>query len=126
VRRKLVEGLTATRPNFAALAQTWQHFYEEAGKDTAAQRMRVSLVIRLLVEALRRALRLSLGADVSGLDAAEEPRLRAFAERLGSERLLELIDRCVEADYHVERRVQLILVVESVLEPFTRPAAAPR
>src|SRR5205814_126478 len=63
VRRKLVEGLTATRPNFAALAQTWQHFYEEAGKDTAAQRMRVSLVIRLLVEALRRALRLSLGAD---------------------------------------------------------------
>jgi DNA polymerase-3 subunit delta' len=37
--------------------------------------------------------------------------------------LLELLDRCVEADYHVERRVQLILVVESVIEKFTRHAA---
>ena len=124
VRRKLVEGLTSSRPNFAALAKAWQHFYEEAGKDTAAQRLRVSLVIRLLVEALRRALRRALGADVSGLDPAEEPRLRAFAERLGPDRLLELIDRCVEADYHVERRVQLILVIESVLEQFTRPVGA--
>ena len=84
----------------------------------------MSLVIRFLVEALRHALRLSLGAEVTGLDPAEAERLRAFADRLGPDRLLELIDRCVEADFHVERRVQLILVVESVLEQLTRPPAA--
>jgi DNA polymerase-3 subunit delta' len=120
VRQTLIEGLTTPRPGFQALAQTWTHFYEEAGKDTAAQRLRVSLVIRFLVEALRHALRLAIGADVDGLEAGEADRLRGFADRLGPDRLLELIDRCVEADYHVERRVQLILVVERVLEQFTR------
>lgn len=124
VRQRLVEGLTAPRPDFAGLAETWKQFYEEAGKDTAAQRMRVSLVIRFLVEAVRQALRMSFGAAVAGLDPSEEGRLRAFADRLGPDRVLELIDRCVEADYHVERRVQLILVVESVLGQFTRPAGA--
>ena len=123
VRQRLVEGLTAPRPNFSGLAEAWQQFNEGAGKDTAGQRLRASLVVRFLVEAVGQALRLAVGADVSGLDAAEEARLRAFAERLGPDRLLELLDKCVEADYHVERRVQLILVVESVLEQFTRPPA---
>ena len=115
--------MTAPRPNFAALAEAWQRYYEDAGKDTRAQRLRVSLAVGFLVEAVRDALRLSLGADVPGLDAAEIDRLRGFAERLGPDRLLELADRCVEADANVARRVQLILVVESVLEQFTRRAA---
>jgi DNA polymerase III subunit delta' len=123
LRKTLVEGVTAPRPNFGALAEAWQRFYEDAGKDTAAQRLRASLAVGFLVEAVRDALRLSLGADAPGLDAAGADRLRAFAARLGPDRLLELIDRCVEADAHVERRVQLILVVESVLEQFTRRAA---
>lgn len=126
VRQKLVEGLTSPRPSFGALAETWQKFVDDAGKETSAQRLRASVVIRFLVEAVGHALRLSQGADVPGLDAAEGERLRAFAERLGPERLLELADKCVEADYHVERRVQLILVVESVLEQFTRPPASGR
>jgi DNA polymerase III subunit delta' len=121
VRQQLLEGLTSPRPSFGALAEVWQKFVEDAGKgETAAQRLRASVVIRFLVEAVGHALRLSQGADVQGLDTAEEQRLRAFAERLGPERLLELADKCVEADFHVERRVQLILVIESVLEQFTR------
>jgi DNA polymerase-3 subunit delta' len=120
VRQRLVEGLTSPRPDFAGLAETWNEYVGEAGKDTAAQRLRASLVIRFLVDALRQALRLANGAGAAGLDPADEVRLRAFADRLGPDRLLELIDRCVEADYHVERRVQLILVIESVLEKFTR------
>ena len=121
VRERLIEGLTSVRPNFAALTEAWQDFDNAAGKDnTAAQRLRASLVIRFLVETVQQALRLSLGADVPDLDPAEAARLRAFADRLGPDRLLELIDRCVEADYHVERRVQLVLVAESVLEQFTR------
>ena len=62
------------------------------------------------------------GSAPAGLDPADESKLREFAERLGPERLLELAERCVEADFHVERRVQLMLVIESVLEQFTRPA----
>lgn len=125
VRRELVHGLIAPRPNFTKLAETWAKFNADAGAETAGQRLRASLVIRFLVEAVRQSLRLALGATADGLDPAEEERLRAFADRLGPDRLLELADRLVEADYHVERRVQLILVVESVLEQFTRtPATA--
>jgi DNA polymerase-3 subunit delta' len=124
VRQYLIEGLTTPRPNFSALAETWQRFYEEAGKETSAQRLRVSLVIRFLIDAVQQALRLSVGAATSGLDGAEDARLRDFAARLGTERLLELVDACVEADSNVERRVQLILIVESVLEQFTRPTGA--
>jgi DNA polymerase-3 subunit delta' len=124
VRQKLVEGLTAPRPNFQALAETWAEFYEAPGKDKGAeQRMRAALVLKFLIEALERALKLSLGATATGLDAGEEARLRAFADRVGTDGLVELLDRCVEADFHVERRVQLILVVESVVEKFTRHAA---
>jgi DNA polymerase-3 subunit delta' len=122
VREELINGITSERPAFGRLAETWQRFYEEAGKDTAHQRMRVSLVIRFLVEALRRALRLSLGAGVEDPDPAEDARLRNFADRVGPDRLLDLIDRCVEADVRVDRRVQLILVVESVLEQLLTPA----
>jgi DNA polymerase-3 subunit delta' len=124
VRQKLIDGLTDPRPSFRPLADVWAKFHEDAGKDKgAAQRMRASLVLGFLVEAVQRALKLSLGAEVSGLDAKEATRLQAFADRVGPAGLLELLDRCVEADFHVERRVQLILIVESVVEKFTRLAA---
>jgi DNA polymerase-3 subunit delta' len=124
VRRKLVEGLTAPRPDFRTLAETWAKFHDDApkdkeGKNTAAQRARASLVLKFLVEAVQQALKLSLGAAVTGPEADEAQRLKAFADRVGTDGLVELLDRCVEADFHVERRVQLILVVESVIEKFT-------
>ena len=123
VRQKLVEGLTDPRPSFRPLAEVWAKFHEDAGKDKgAAQRMRASLVLQFLIEAVQQALKLSLGAAVSGLDAREAARLKQFADRVGPAGLMELLDRCVEADTHVERRVQLILVVESVVEKFTRLA----
>jgi DNA polymerase-3 subunit delta' len=124
VRQTIIEGLTSTRPNFQSLAEVWSKFYEDAGKDTAVQRMRVSLVLAFLVETVQNALRLSLGANVSGLTAVEADRLRAFATRVGTDGLMELLEKCVEADYFVDRRVQLILVIESVLEKFLAKASA--
>lgn len=118
LRQTMVDGLTSTKPQFGVLAETWKNYYEAAGKETRGQRLRTSLVLRFLVETLQHALRLSHGAATTGLETQEQSRLRAFADRLGPDRLLDLIDKCVEADYLVERRVQIILVVESVLEQF--------
>jgi len=118
LRQTLLEGLFSARPSFPSLVKTWEDYYKGAGSESRGHRLRVSLVLGFLTEALKRALRLSQGAAVSGLDVNEEARLRAFAERLGPDRLLDLIDKCVEADYHVERRVQIILIVESVVEQF--------
>ncbi|HVL16117.1 MAG TPA: DNA polymerase III subunit delta' [Gemmata sp.] len=122
VREELVAGVLSDRPNFGRLAETWEAFVLEAGKDTAAQRTRASVVVGFLVDALRHALKLALGSSAAGIDPAEEPGLHAFADRLGPDRIVELIEKCVEADYRVERRVQLILVIESVLEQLTRRA----
>lgn len=119
VRQTLLNGLTAPRRDFPALLEAWKSYYEAAGKESRGQRLRVALVLRFLVEALQQAVRLSQGAEAPGLDPAESPRLRAFAERLGPDRLLELMDKCIEADYLLERRVMTILVVESVLEQFS-------
>jgi DNA polymerase-3 subunit delta' len=121
VRKQLTEGLTGPHMNFLALAGLWTKFHDDVGKDkSAVQRMRASLVLQFLIELVERALKLSLGATVPGLEPVEVARLKAFADRAGTDALLELLDRCVEADYHVERRVQLMLVVESVLEKFAR------
>jgi DNA polymerase-3 subunit delta' len=124
LRQALLDGLLSSRPSFSAIVEKWKKYYESAGKETRGQRLRVSLVLGFLLEALQQALRLSQGAPLSGLDTSEEARLRAFADRLGPDRLLELIDRCVEADYHVERRVQIILIVESLVEQFLEPKPA--
>ncbi len=120
VRQKLVDGLTSLRPQFQALAEVWSKFHEDAGKETGPQRLRASLVLQFLVEAVQHALKLSLGVTVSDLDPTEAARLKAFAQRVGTDGLMELQDKFVEADLHVERRVQLILVVESVLAKFPR------
>src|SRR5205814_6122095 len=95
VRQKIVEGVTSPRPSFAALAETWAKFHEDVGKDKgAAQRMRASLVLKFLIEAVESALKISLGATVTGLDAAETARLKVFADRVGTAGLMELLDRC--------------------------------
>ncbi len=120
VRQRLVEGLTSLRPQFQALTEVWSKFHEDAGKETRPQRLRASLVLQFLVEAVQHALKFSLGATVSDLDAAEAAQLKSFAGRVGTDGLMELLDKFVEADFHVERRVQLILVVESVLAKFPR------
>jgi DNA polymerase-3 subunit delta' len=118
LRQTLLDGLLSTRPNVPGLVEMWENWFKAGGKETREHRLRVSLVLGFLNETLRQALRLSQGAAVAGLDASEEAKLRAFATRLGPDRLLQLVDKCVEADYFVERRVQIILIVESVVEAF--------
>ncbi|HEY1186817.1 MAG TPA: hypothetical protein VGE74_04125 [Gemmata sp.] len=120
VRQKLLDGLLSPHPPFQALAEVWAKFHEDAGKETGPQRLRASLVLQFLIEAVQQALKFALGADVPGLDPAEAPKLQAFATRVGPVGLLELLDALVEADFHVERRVQLILIVEAVIAKFPR------
>jgi DNA polymerase-3 subunit delta' len=122
VREALISGITAGRPDFTQLAGVWSNFVEGAGKETAAQRARASVVIAFLIDALRQSMRYALGASMEGIEPEDERRLKPFAQRIGPGRLIELIEKCLEADVRVERRAQLILVIESVLEQFVKPA----
>ena len=121
-RQSLAAAVTAAKPDPVGLAVEWAKFVEEAGKESAAQRERASLVVRLVIDLLQSALRLSLGTDPSGLDPMETGQLRRLADRAGPDGLAELLDACTEADYHIERRVQLALVIESLADRLCRTA----
>ena len=115
-RGLLLEGLSRPRPDSVSLAKAWTQFVEEAGKETASQRRRAGVVLRLLIEFLNDALALSLGKSPKLADPEDLPLLQQLSQRLGSDRLLGLLDRCLEAEFHLDRYVQLVLVLEGLLD----------
>jgi DNA polymerase-3 subunit delta' len=115
-RRKLLEGLASPEPDTVALARSWMRFVEEAGKESAMQRRRATLGVRLLIDALNDALRLRLGAPPLSAEPAEMGLLQRLGERTDPDELIELLERCLEGDRHIDRRVQLVLVLEGLLD----------
>jgi DNA polymerase-3 subunit delta' len=120
VRDALITGIASERPNFTKLVEIWVEFVESAGDDSAEKRTRASVVVGLILGVVRQALFLAMGMKTAETGYAELPIVQSLARRYGPDRLLDLIEKCLEADYRIERRVQLILVIESLLEHFTR------
>ena len=119
-RQQLLDTLGGGQLDPAAVARAWMRFVESAGKEAGASRHRASLVFRLLVVLLESAVKLSLNADAAGFDPAEEATLRKFGLEMGEEKLLAWIERALEADLHIDRRVQLILAIEAFLDAICR------
>src|SRR5260370_37945146 len=80
-RRKLIQGLTQPRPDSVGLAQDWMKFVEEVGKESAAQRRRASLILRLLIDFLNDALSVSVGKSPRLADETHLPLLQKFAKQ---------------------------------------------
>jgi DNA polymerase-3 subunit delta' len=115
-RRELLAGLTKTPFPSVDLSHKWMDFVEEAGKESAAQRRRAQLVVRLLVDFLDDALTVSMEGTPRRTEADERPNLEALARRIGPDRILEALERCLEADRHIDRRVQLVLILEGLMD----------
>ena len=107
-REVAVQVLASAKPDPVGFAAKWMEFIDQAGKESAAQRGRASLVIRLLMDFLQASLRAALGGT------ADDPRAQQLAARLGPDAILAMLDACNHADYLIERKVQLVLVVESL------------
>jgi DNA polymerase-3 subunit delta' len=114
-RRTFLEGLTAPQIDSVGLARAWTEFVEEAGKETAAQRRRASLALRLIVDFLADALRVQVGGVPRTAEAEEVRALEALAERGDVGRLLGLLERCLKGDEQIDRRAQLVLVLEALV-----------
>jgi DNA polymerase-3 subunit delta' len=123
-RRRLLDELTKASPDSLSLARDWMTLAEEAGKETAAQRGRARLVLRLLTDFLADALTLRQGGTPRHTEAEDRAALQTFAERSGTETILGLLERCLDADMQVERRVQLVLVLEGLLDALGQQLAA--
>jgi DNA polymerase-3 subunit delta' len=115
-REYLLQTLGASRFDSVALGKRWRSFAEEAGKESALQRTRAALALKLLVELLDDALRLSLGKPVRITEPAELRHLENLANRAGPERLMAMMERCLEGDAQIDRRVQLVLVLEALVD----------
>jgi DNA polymerase-3 subunit delta' len=108
-RSKLLAEMTIEHPDAAVLAKTFMAVIELAGKESGVQRRRATLIVRLLIQGLDAAL---IGAAATSPD---EERILQSLRALGPDRLAGLIDRCLSATEQIERRVQLVLVVEALV-----------
>jgi DNA polymerase-3 subunit delta' len=117
-RDTLFRTLVRSNPDGPAVARAFVELVEGVGKDSGAQRRRAALIIRLLVDGLRQAL--AVGA---GDDSPDAGVLGELATKLGPDGLLARIDRCLEADVQVDRKVQTVLVVEALVDALVYPAA---
>jgi DNA polymerase-3 subunit delta' len=115
-RRGLLGGLTKTPIASVELSRKWMDFVEEAGKESAAQRRRAQLVLRLFVDFLDDALTVSMNGIPRRTEAEDRPGLETLARRAGPDRLLEALERCLEADRQIDRRVQLVLILEGLMD----------
>ena len=115
-RRSLLQGLAQPRVDVVALSRGFIEFAEDAGKEGAAQRRRAALVLRLLIEAFSDALHHHAGREPRSTGPDELLLLRALMERAGPDRILALLDRCLETEVQLGRYVQLALVLEGLLD----------
>jgi DNA polymerase-3 subunit delta' len=117
-RRNLASELANPKPDTVQLAKRWMEFAEDAGKEAASQRRRAALALRLALDLINAALLASTGADPKLIEPDDRTAVARLAERLGTDRLLQIVDRCLEADHQIDRKVQLVLVVEALADAF--------
>jgi DNA polymerase-3 subunit delta' len=119
-RRALLEALTAERVDGVELGRRWIAFVEEAGKEAAVRRQRAAMALRLLVELFEDALRLQVGGAAHTAEGDDLTALSRLAEQTDGDHLLTMLERCLEADRQIDRRVQLDLVLEALTDALGR------
>jgi DNA polymerase-3 subunit delta' len=117
-RQIFLDELVRSPLNPLLAGQKWLEFVESAGKEMVLQRQRADQVLLLLMAFLRDCLSWKLSEDAGLLHTDEVQRVQAFAGPRGAERLLELLERCMEAGKQIRRYIQLSLVLEGVVDSF--------
>ena len=115
-RRDLLKALAQPKIDSVALGRKFAEFAEEAGKEGAGQRRRANQAMRLLIESFTDVLRLQAGAAPRSAESAELPLLASLAQRADTEKILALLERCLETETQVGRYVQLSLVLEGLMD----------
>ncbi len=116
-RTRFFDTLAKPNPDTAGLGADFFALAEEAGKEAGVQRRRSSLVLKLLVDGFRNALSQSVGRpDNRTADLAESRIFDQIVRRYGTDGLLRRLERCLEADQQIDRRAQLVLILEAVTD----------
>jgi DNA polymerase-3 subunit delta' len=115
-RHTFVRALGTTPIDSVALAKIWSTLIEDAGKDSAAQRQRATLSLQLILDFLNDVLRVQLGGTARLVEGEEIRTLENLARRVDVERVLALLERCLRGDEQIDRRAQLVLVLEALTD----------
>jgi DNA polymerase-3 subunit delta' len=119
-RQTMLAALAAEKLDGFELATGWNQVVEEAGKEAGVRRRRAALVLRLLIGLMQDTLRIANGVPPLVADRTESAALEKLARRLGPDRLIAWIDRAGEADVQIDRKVQLELTVEALMDAMAR------
>jgi DNA polymerase-3 subunit delta' len=126
-RRELIAAVSSPRGFDApALARKLEAFSKEAGKESAAVRGRASLLAGELARFFRLALWQSAGQIPPSHDPDDRKAALELGRRLSPESASRLIERCLDADYHIARKAYLPLVFDALMHDLSdvlRPAA---
>lgn len=114
-RRALIDELTAGHGFDApALAHRMLDHVKQAGKESVDQRRRASLLVGELSRFFRGVLWQTAGLETPCPDPDDRRAAESVAMRLEPEDVLVLADRCLEADYHIQRRLAMNLILEAL------------
>lgn len=117
----LLDQLSAQPIRAGSLTEKMQSFIDDAGKEAAPRRARARQLIRMAADAFSAALAVNQGASIGSL--AADPRVRRLAEQYDVETLIDLIDRCLQADYHIGRFLHQALAIDCWLDDLAQIAA---
>jgi DNA polymerase III subunit delta' len=126
-RRAMIEDLTSPRGfDPPALAGRLEAFIKDAGKESVVQRARASLLVGELARLFRGVLWQTAGLEPPSPDPADRRAVAALAEKLEPEDVFVLADRCLEADYHIQRKAYLPLILDALAHDLGRLVNARR
>lgn len=121
MRRDLVAGLASVPIDALQLTAKIGTFIEAAGKESAAKRQRGKQIVALAIEFFRKALHgRSLGLNP---ESEFESAAANLAGRLNVQTLLDLLERCMKADYHLGRFLNQPLVVDCWMDDLSQISA---
>jgi hypothetical protein len=73
----------------------------------------------MLIQFLQAVLSQSLGGEPEIVDPEDRRAMAMLAHRLGPEEIVDLLDRCIDAEEQVDRFMQLALVLEALIDALT-------
>jgi DNA polymerase III subunit delta' len=121
-RNRLLSALAKPPLDSLNLGKEFVAFAEEAGKEGAAQRARVALVLRLLIAGLRDALRIGLGEPAP--EGEDAQTLQALSRNMGPDEIAGVIERILQTEIQLDRYIQVSLVVEGLVDALSGALAS--
>lgn len=119
-RTELANSLAARRVDSFRLAESMNALIETAGKESIEKRTRAKLLLGMAAEFLDDSLRASVGAGRADSDSTNAKATEQLAGHRSPEAIADLIERCLDADYHIDRMGSVPLVVEAWADEMAR------